>query len=102
MAPLGRGIKLLVAIGLDQARGRVTIGLVADDVGAYKVGRQEHNAMIEATNLAAPGVARPAGLERHRSRWVLGEELKKVRSANAPASRHDSRPLGYGDLKDVA
>jgi len=94
------GSDVLVAAGLEDALGVGLVGLVAFDVGADLVWREQDHLVSELLKAACPVVGRAAGLHHHDRRRLLGEEGEELLAPEAFGARDSARVVGDRDLED--
>jgi hypothetical protein len=94
------GADLIVAVGLEHALGVGAVGLVAANVGAHGVRRQQNRLVAEGADAARPEVRRATGLHDDGGRRQLCEGERELRARVPLLSGHLPRVMGDGDLED--
>jgi len=93
------GRDLFVAMGLEQCGGVGAVGLVAQDVAAGVMRRQQQDAMAQALEQAPPVVSGATGLQQDRGGWLAAEEWDQLVAREASAQADPARVLRDGDLE---
>ena len=96
----GDGVDVLVAESFEESAGVSAVGLVAQDVGAGGMGRQENDLVAIALGEAGPEVGRAAGFEEHGGGGQLGEEGTEAGAGEAAALVDVAGLLGDSDFED--
>src|SRR6266566_2802717 len=85
-----------------EQRGRVSaIGLVAQNVAAHVLGRQQQNPVAQALQLPGPMVRGAASLQQHSRRWTLGEETRHLAAREALPLSDAPGLERYGHFENV-
>ena len=90
----------LIAEGLEDSFGVGTIGLVAGDVGAHRVWRQEDDAVAQVLELASPMVGHAAGLHHDGRRPPRGKKRTEARPRKPMSFSDVFRTQRHRNLKD--
>jgi hypothetical protein len=90
---------VLVAQGLEQPLRIGAVRLVARDVGAHGVRRQQHHPVPARLRFAAPVVGGATGFHHHRRRGLLREEPRELPPREPMASAHLARALRHRHLE---
>ena len=72
----GHGSNVLVAIGLEEAFGIGSVGLVSTDVGSDVLRGKKNDGVTELLKLSGPVMSHAAGFHHDLGRDTLGKEAK--------------------------
>ena len=90
---------LLVAVRLQQREGIGGVGLVAQDITAGVMHRQQTHAVAQLLECPRPVVGRTASLQQNRGRWPVGEESHHLTPGQTSSLADAAGVIGHGDLK---
>ena len=92
---------IATARSFQQAGGIGAVGLVAPDVGAYMLRRQQLHRVAQPHEVPRPRMRRAAGLHDNAQRCAIDQALRKRTTLEPPALDDTSCRIGKCQFKNV-